>query len=107
MDVPILNVLSAKRCTLKGMEQLQFKDFFTIYTAEHHQLDEQFSIGAKTFNHEDLIFIEVEVDARKSVNRREFEQGSCAMTIHFYHCVLLRKKKECIIVPYGIFCEKN
>ena len=73
MDIPILNVLSAYHGALKSASLLQYKYCFTIGTREHLQLDKQYSIGAKPINHEDLMLVGVEMEAQKSVKRRELE----------------------------------
>ena len=88
MDMPILKVYSPYHGTLEGREQLQYKNFSTIGTAEHNLLDQQCGVGAKTINNEDLMLIEFEMNALESVKRREFEKGSYLMMVHDHHCVL-------------------
>ena len=72
MDILILNVLSTLHGASKGTQQLQYKDCLTISVKRILQLDQQYVLGAKTISHEDLIHTEVEMGARKSVNRWEF-----------------------------------
>ena len=77
MDVPILNVLSVQHGAVKGSEQLEYKDCFTVVKTEQLQLELQYSIRAKIINHENLMIIGV-------LKRREFEQGSYLMIMHDY-----------------------
>lgn len=53
---------------------MQYKHFFTISTTEHLDLDQKYSVNANTIDHKDLMPIGVEIHARKSLQRGEFEQ---------------------------------
>ena len=53
--------------------QLTYKDFSTIGTKSHLQLDQQYVIVEKTINQKDPMLMGVEMDSRKSLKRKEFK----------------------------------
>ena len=70
------------------MKKLQYKIYFARDITEHNQLDQHYGTGSKTDNHENVMLTGVEMDARKSVKRRDFKYGSSLMMIFDYRCIL-------------------